>query len=75
MPYKTIHDLPDSIKNSLPEHAQEIFLRVFNSAWDEYKDAANRRGDDSQDQVARKVAWSAVKKVYTRISTGHWVKK
>ncbi len=29
-------DLPDSVKNVLPAHAQDIFKATFNSAWDEY---------------------------------------
>jgi hypothetical protein len=26
MPYNNLHDLPDSVKNNLPKHAQEISL-------------------------------------------------
>lgn len=36
MPYKTINDLPDSVKDNVPEHAQEIYRAAFNSAWEQY---------------------------------------
>ena len=36
MPYDNINDLPESVKNNLPKHAQEIFKEAFNNAWDEY---------------------------------------
>mmetsp|Transcript_5087 Transcript_5087/g.19072 ORF Transcript_5087/g.19072 Transcript_5087/m.19072 type:complete len:103 (-) Transcript_5087:216-524(-) len=62
MPYKSLSDLPDSVQHVLPHHAQEIFMKAFNAAYVEYKDPKKRRGKESHDQVAFKVAWSAVKK-------------
>jgi cation transport regulator len=32
MPYDNLSDLPDSVRNNLPEHAQEIYRAAFNSA-------------------------------------------
>ena len=32
------------------QHAQEIYKSAFNSAWDEYKDVDERRGDDSREE-------------------------
>jgi len=57
MPY-TLKTLPDSVKNALPKKAQEIFLKAVNNAFDEYQDRKNT------EELAFKVAWSAVKKVY-----------
>ena len=65
MPYTKIEDLPDSIRKPLPKHAQEIFLKVFNSAYEEY----------SSEESAFKVAWAAVKKSFGKNSKGKWVKK
>lgn len=42
MPYDRITELPDSVKDSVPKHAQEIYKEAFNSAWDEYKDADDK---------------------------------
>ena len=74
MPYDQLSDLPDSVKNSLPKHAQEIYQEAYNSAWDEYKDPSDRRGNSSREETAHRVAWSAVKKKY-RKKDDKWVKK
>jgi len=76
MPYQTRKQLPDSVRDNLPHHAQDIYKEAFNSAWDEYAEPEDRRGDDSRETVAHKVAWSAVKTAYTKDEiTGEWVKK
>jgi len=33
MPYEQLADLPDTVKENLPNHAQEIYRAAFNSAW------------------------------------------
>jgi len=76
MPYTTVSDLPVSVKDHLPQHAQEIYLKAFNNAWQEYKDADKRWGDSSQEETAYRVAWAAVKKVYAKDEeTGNWKRK
>lgn len=62
MPFKTDSDLPEAVLSVLPTHAQHIYREAFNSAFDEYKDADDRQGNDDRETVAHKVAWSAVKK-------------
>ena len=74
MPYERNADLPQSVRDNLPEHAQEIYREAFNSAWEQYDDPEDRRGDTSREQTAHKVAWSAVKKEYEK-SDGHWRRK
>ncbi|MFO8051651.1 MAG: ChaB family protein [Thermoplasmatota archaeon] len=75
MPYDSIEELPESVKGALPEHAQEIFMKAFNDAWDRYEDPSERRGGDSREEVAMKVSWAAVKKNYRKNKDGDWVKK
>jgi cation transport regulator len=76
MPYKKIADLPDSVRDNLPEHAQEIYRAAFNSAWDEYDEPGERRGGASREETAHKVAWAAVKKDYEKDEkTGKWKRK
>ncbi len=65
MPYDKLSDLPDSVKDNLPKHAQEIFLAAFNSASEQY--------DDESRWFA--TAWSAVENVYEKNDKGNWVKK
>ena len=43
MPYNSISDLPESIRDHLPKHAQEIYMKAFNNAWDQYKSAYQKR--------------------------------
>lgn len=74
MPYDNLSDLPDSVKDNLPKHAQEIYQAAYNNAWDEYKDATDRQDNDSREEVAHKVAWAAVKNSYKK-DNGEWVKK
>lgn len=69
MPYKSINDLPDNVRDVLPRHAQEIFQEAFNSAFDEYAG----RGPEGREETAFKVAWAAVKKKYRKNEkTGKW---
>ena len=75
MPYKTLTDLPDSVRDNLPKHAQEIYKEAFNSAWDQYDTPEERRGDDTREETAHKVAWGAVKNSYEKNEDGDWVEK
>ncbi len=65
MPYDKIDDLPESVREHLPKHAQEIYRAAFNSAWDEYGHDESR---------AHRVAWGAVEKEYHKDDQGHWVR-
>jgi cation transport regulator len=73
MPYKKNSDLPDSVKDNLPNHAQDIYREAYNSAWEQYDKPEERRGDASREETAHKVAWAAVKKEYEKDQkTGKW---
>ena len=74
MPYSTVKDLPDSVKDNLPKHAQEIYLAAYNNAWKEYKNDEDRKGDASREEVSHKVAWNAVKQKYEK-KDGKWKSK
>lgn len=72
MPYRSVSELPESVRHVLPTHAQDIYKEAFNSAFDEYKSADDRRGDEDREEVAHKVAWSAVKKKYHKGADDKW---
>ncbi|MBY0462574.1 MAG: ChaB family protein [Alphaproteobacteria bacterium] len=74
MPYASNVDLPDSVTNNLPHHAQDIYKATFNSAFEEYKKPSNRRTSETREQVSHKVAWAAVKQKY-RKKDDKWVEK
>ena len=42
MPYDNLSDLPDSVRNNLPKHAQEIYRAAYNSAEDQYSEERRR---------------------------------
>ncbi len=65
MPYDKIDDLPESVREHLPKHAQEIYRAAFNSAWDEYGHDESR---------AHRVAWGAVEREYHKDDSGKWVR-
>lgn len=65
MPYDKKSDLPDSVKDNLPSHAQDIYKEAFNSAWGEYGHDESR---------AHRVAWGAVEEEYHKNDEGKWVK-
>lgn len=62
MPYDSVKDLPKSVKK-LPVSAQKLFVKVFNKT---YK--------NKSEEVAFKIAWSAVKKKFKK-KNGSWVAK
>lgn len=64
MPYQSKQDLPESVRNSLPAHAEDIYRAAFNSAWEQY---------DHDEERAHRVAWGAVEKKYHKNKDGKWV--
>ena len=76
MPYQSVEELPESVQNNLPKHAQEIYLAAYNNASEQYVNPEKRRDDASLEEVAHRVAWAAVKKEYKKErKTGEWIRK
>ena len=76
MPFNRLNELPESVRDNLPEHAQEIYRAAFNSAWEQYDQPEERRGGRSREEPAHAVAWSAVEHTYEKDQrTDKWVKK
>jgi cation transport regulator len=66
VPYEKLTDLPDNVRDNLPNHAQEIYQAAFNSAEEQY----------DEEERAHRVAWSAVKEKYEKDEkSGEWVEK
>ncbi len=55
MPYRDNEELPSSVRNHLPSHAQDIYREAFNHAW------ARHGGDEA---TPHRIAWAAVKRSY-----------
>jgi len=62
--------------DTLPSHAQEIYSKAHKNALKQYEIPSKRRGGkrQSKEQIAHKVAWSAVKKEYKK-KGDKWVPK
>jgi len=65
MPYARNSDLPEAVRNSLPDAAQTMWRTVFNSALQTYE------GNETR---AFQSAWAAVKKRYVK-QGDQWVKR
>ncbi len=65
MPYDKRSELPESVRDALPAHGQDIYKEAFNSAFDEYGHDESR---------AHRVAWGAVERSYHKNDDGDWVK-
>jgi len=51
-------------------------VKSFNNAWEEYTKKANHSADVAQEEIAFRIAWSAVKKRYSKDKrTGKWIEK
>ncbi|MFM0456207.1 ChaB family protein [Paraburkholderia nemoris] len=58
MPYFFNADLPAPVRNHLPAHAQDIYRSAFNHAYEA------RVGESSQEELAYRIAWAGVKRLY-----------
>lgn len=63
MPYASNKDLPDAVKNTLPEAAQTVYRNAFNSSL----------AKDKDEELAAKVGWTAVKNGWTK-KGDNWIK-
>jgi cation transport regulator len=72
MPYRTVAELPPSVREHLPPHAQEIYQQAFNNAWAQYKDPGKRRSKGTREETAHRVAWAAVERSYEKGKNGKW---
>jgi len=66
MPYASNDDLPPSVQNHLPPHAQDIYREAFNHAF------AAHVGDPRQEEAAHRIAWAAVKRSYVKVGDS-WI--
>ena len=60
MPYAVNTELPASVRNHLPGHAQDIYRAAFNHAY------AAHAGEPDQEKRAHMIAWAAVKGSYVK---------
>ena len=68
MPYKYPDNIPEGIK-SLPAEAQKTWIDIYNNAFEQYKDRADKEG------LANATAWAGLKKAgWKKDKEGNWIK-
>jgi len=65
MPYQQVSELPQEIRDQLPEHGQQIYFAAFNAA----------QSDGLSEEGARDVAWNSVRNEYSQGKDGQWHRK
>jgi cation transport regulator len=60
MPYASNEELPPSVRDHLPPHAQDIYREAFNNAFRQHA------YDARQEEAAHRIAWAAVKRSYVK---------
>ena len=60
MPYRVNNDLPQSVRDHLPGHAQDIYREAFNHAYSAHA------GEQDRERRAHMIAWAAVKRGYVK---------
>lgn len=74
MKYETTKDLSPTIRDVLPEDAQQLYLDAYNRAWEEY-DQDTAIGQ-SRETLAHQQGWMAVRHEYVQDQgTGLWHRK
>ncbi len=65
MAYEKLEDLPNEIRENLPEGGQRIFMAAFKSA----------SSDGLNEQEATEVGWNSVRNIYVQGPDGRWQQK
>lgn len=74
MRYQNKSELPETLQLTLPEEAQDVYIRAFNDATRE--ETPTPGGELSQDAAAHSVAWQAVEREFERSAhDGKWYRK
>lgn len=75
MLYKSREELPENIREALPEEAQNLYIKAYNSAYKDHQDS-QRPAHVSLHQIANEQAWKVVGREWQK-DTEHnvWIKK
>ena len=73
MPYPSVSDIPEPVKDALPPKGQKMWMEVFNSTYESLK----KRGITGKeaDERAASAAWSVISEHYKKGPDGKWREK
>ncbi len=73
--YEQISDLPEYMRGTMPQEAQELYLERFKEAWVEFEEE-EVLGEQSQEAFAHREGWDAVKAEFVHDEEGgRWYRK
>lgn len=70
--YRTLGDLPQSLRNELPEQAQRMYLAVYQRVW-ETEAMGGGKSDAELGNTAHEAAMLEVQRRFDRNEQGEWV--
>jgi cation transport regulator len=74
MRYEKKSDLPATIRDILPEEAQQVYLEAYQRSYDDYEEGEG--GDLSRESVAHRDGWTALQREYRQNrETGEWQRR
>ena len=68
--YKTLEDLPEHIRFTMPVEAQQTYLDAFQQSWNSYEERMG--GDAGRHAVAHRDAMEAVHHHFEKGPSGHY---
>ena len=73
MTFHRVADLPQRIRDELPEQAQELYFAAYNQIWEaENAAAAGDIDEQTLAELASKGAWLQVNEEYVQDEHGRW---
>ena len=70
---QTSCDLPERVGGALPPHAQALYRKAYNCAWEQYAGLVSCGAKETRKTIAEQIAWSAVKNIYEKDEkSGTW---
>lgn len=74
MKYQSKSELPETLRRTLPDDAQTVYMNAYNAALRD--DTPTPGGELSTESAAHAVAWQAVEREYERSGVdGKWYRK
>jgi cation transport regulator len=69
--YRKVEDLPQALKDELPERAQQLYLAVYSSTWERCS-MGDEDGDEKLARKAHDAAMLAVREKFEKDERGRW---
>lgn len=72
MPFQSINQLPRNVRDSLPSHGQQSYMKSFNRAYTAYPDSEEDDNEEKRESSSHEAAWAAIRKKFKKDDKGKW---